>query len=78
MINSANGEALFSDVDGGELYEPTGFAGIAMDDANYSDDWFGIGKWDPPLRELFKSARISYEFCSVSHRMVSVEFIRCK
>lgn len=55
MINSASGESGFSEVDGGELDSPAGFAGVAVDDGEGSDE-FSWRIRDPPLSEEFETS----------------------
>lgn len=55
VINSADDESVFGDVNGGELNEPVRLAGEAVDDADDADD-FRRREWDPPLSKKLKAS----------------------
>lgn len=51
VVDGADGESVLGEVDGGELDEPGGLAGVAVDDA---DDGLNWGKREPGLGEEFE------------------------
>lgn len=57
VVEGADGEARLSEVDAGELDEPAGLAGEAVDEGDDADDGLR-GEWSPRLGEDVESPGI--------------------
>lgn len=66
VVDGARGESRFGEEDGGQLEEPAGLAGVAVDDGDGAED-FGRGKWGPGLGEEFHAPRVCDVLGGVSH-----------
>lgn len=75
VIDGARGEARFGEEDGGELDNPAGLAGEAVDDAEDAEG-FGGREWGPPLGEEPEAARVGDVLGGVTHWVAGVELVR--
>lgn len=66
VVDSADGEAVLGDVDGGELDEPAGLAGVAVHDADDALERCRLLR-RPPLREELEVLLAGDELGAVVH-----------
>lgn len=74
VVDGADGESMLGYVNSGELHEPAGLAGEAVDDADCTYELGGI-KRDPPLSEELEAAGIGDELGTVRHRVAGIELV---
>lgn len=75
VVDGADGEAGLGEVDGGELDEPAGLAGEAVDDGQGSEDRSGR-KWGPPLGEELEASGIGDVLGGVRDFVAGIEGVR--
>lgn len=66
VVDGAGGEAGFGEIHGGELEEPAGLAGEAVDESQ-GPDGFGRRQWVPPLSEELETSRVGDVLGAVTH-----------
>ena len=66
VVEGAGGETGLGEVDGGELEEPAGLAGVSVHDGEGSNDGFWR-EWGPPLCEELETSRVRHELGTVTH-----------
>ncbi|KAF7820130.1 Tyrosine-specific transport protein [Senna tora] len=66
VVDGASGESGVGEVNGGELEEPAGLAGVAVDEGDGADDGGGR-EWGPPLGEELEASGVSDELGRVTH-----------
>lgn len=74
VIDGANGESMLGYVNSGELHEPAGLAGEAVDGADCTYELGGRER-GPPLSEELEAAGIGDELGAVGHRMAGIELV---
>nr|GMC77250.1 transcription factor MYB73-like [Ipomoea batatas] len=74
VIDGANGESMLGYVNSGELHEPAGLAGEAVDGADCTYELGGRER-GPPLSEELEAAGIGDELGTVGHRMAGIELV---
>lgn len=71
VIDGASEESGFGEEDRGQLEEPAGFAGEAVDDGDEAEWW--TVEWSPPLGEEFETVWVGEVGGGVGNGVAGVE-----